>query len=97
MAEPETVPLVAVMVVLPAAKAVARPELLTVATDVFDELHVTVVVRFCVLPSLYVPVAVNCANLPCGTVALLGVTAIETNEAGLTVSMVLALMAPDEA
>jgi hypothetical protein len=35
---------VAVMVVVPAATAVARPLLLTVATDGFDELQVTSVV-----------------------------------------------------
>ena len=38
---PEILPKVAVMVVVPAAMAVARPLLLTVATDVFDEFQVT--------------------------------------------------------
>ena len=41
---PETIPEVAVMIGAPAATAVARPLLLTVATDVFDELQVTCVV-----------------------------------------------------
>jgi hypothetical protein len=35
-----------------------------VATAVFVELHVTKLVRFCVLESLYVPVAVNCCVAP---------------------------------
>ena len=59
-----TVPEVAVMVVVPVATLVARPcvpvAVLIVAMFVADELHVTVPVRFCVLPSLNVPVAVNC-------------------------------------
>ena len=38
---PEIVPEVAVMVVVPAATAVTRPLLLTVATCVFDEVQVT--------------------------------------------------------
>jgi hypothetical protein len=42
---PEILPDVAMMAVVPAATAVARPLLvLTVATDVFDELQVTCVV-----------------------------------------------------
>ena len=48
--DPLMEPEVAVMVVLPVARAVACPcvpaVLLTVATAVFDELHATVVVRF---------------------------------------------------
>jgi len=41
---PEIVPEVAVMVAVPAATAVARPLLLTIATDVFNERQVTCVV-----------------------------------------------------
>jgi hypothetical protein len=41
---PEIIPELAVMVALPAATAVARPLLLTIATAVFDELQVTCVV-----------------------------------------------------
>ena len=53
-------PAVAVMVVVPAAKVVANPEPVMVATDVEDELHVTPLTRSCVEPSLYVAVAVYC-------------------------------------
>ena len=53
-------PEVAVMVVVPAVRAVARPLLLTVATEVSDELQVTCVVISWVVPSEKVPVAVNC-------------------------------------
>ena len=38
---PEILPKVAVMVVVPVATAVARPLLLTVATDVLDEFQAT--------------------------------------------------------
>ena len=62
--EAVTVPEVAVMVVVPTPTLVARPSVpvapLMVAMPVADELHVTVPVRFCVLPSVNVPVAVNC-------------------------------------
>jgi len=57
---PETVPEVAVMVVVPTVTAVAKPLALTVATDVFDEVQVTDVVISWVVPSENVPVAVNC-------------------------------------
>src|SRR5580765_4337287 len=66
--EPVIVPEVALIVVVPAATPVARPwvplVLLIVATPVSDEAHVTDVVRFWVLPSLKVPVAVNCWTPP---------------------------------
>ena len=41
---PEILPAVAVMFEVPVARAVTRPLLLTVATDVLDELQVTCVV-----------------------------------------------------
>jgi hypothetical protein len=55
-----TPPDVAVRLDAPTARAVARPEALTVATAVFEEFQVAVLVRFCVLLSVNVPVAVNC-------------------------------------
>ncbi len=57
---PEIFTRLAVMVVAPVATAVARPVLLIVATDVFDELQVTCKVKSWVVPSENVPVAVNC-------------------------------------
>ena len=41
----------AVMVVVPAATPEASPAELIVATDVLDDVQVTWLVRFCVLPS----------------------------------------------
>ena len=62
--DPFTDPDVAVICDDPAATPVASPcvpaVLLMVAKFVFAELHVTDVVRSCVLLSLNVPVAVNC-------------------------------------
>jgi hypothetical protein len=50
----------AVMVVVPGAMPLARPLLFTVATDVLDDLQMTRVVITWVVPSEYVPEAVNC-------------------------------------
>jgi len=56
----EVIPLcVAVMLLEPTATPVARPVALTFTADGLDDAHVVVLVRFCVLPSLKVPVAVN--------------------------------------
>jgi hypothetical protein len=48
------------IVVEPVPTEVANPAVLMVATVVAEELQVAVLVRFWVLPSLNVPVAVNC-------------------------------------
>jgi len=48
---PEVLPDAAVMIAEPAAMAVARPLLLTVATDVLDELQVTCAVISWLVPS----------------------------------------------
>ena len=50
---------VAVMLLVPIATPVARPLLLIVATAPFEEAQLAELVRFWVLPSLKVPVAVN--------------------------------------
>jgi hypothetical protein len=62
--EAESEPEVAVTLGLPIATAVASPELLIVATVVLDELQVAEAVKSCLLPSLNVPVAVNCWVVP---------------------------------
>ena len=66
--EPEMLPSVAVIVLLPTASGVAKPlefaALLIVAVTVLEELQVTVeVISFFVL-SEYIPVAVNCFVAP---------------------------------
>jgi hypothetical protein len=53
VAEPLIVPEVAVIVAVPCATLVAKPVLaLMVATEVFEEVQLAVVVRFCVVPLL---------------------------------------------
>ena len=86
------------IVVVPADTPVANPLTLTVATAVFDEVHVTWLLRFCVLLSEYVPVATNCCVPAVKIVGFNGVTAIELNVGGVcTVSVVPPLTLPSAA
>jgi hypothetical protein len=94
---PEIVPEVAVMVGVPAEKAVARPLLLTVAIDVSVELQVTCVVILKLVPSEYVPVAVNCWVAPIGMLGLAGVINMEERVAEFTVRVVLPEIVPEVA
>ena len=57
---PEILPEVAEMAAIPAATALAKPLLLTVATEVLDELQVTCVVISWLVPSENMPEAANC-------------------------------------
>ena len=93
----EILPEVAVMVAVPGAMAMARPLLLTVATDVFDELQVTCVAISWLVPSEYVPMAANCWATPTGMIGLAGVTAKEERVAEVTVRAVLAEIPPEAA
>lgn len=99
--DPLTEPEVAVIVAVPSPTLLPKPcvgaALLIVATVAVSEPHCTVLVMFCVLPSVYVPVAVNCSLVPSGMVGIAGVTAIETSTAGLMVSVVEPLIVPDVA
>jgi hypothetical protein len=86
------------MVAVPNATHVAKPVwILIVATDVADEVQVTFVVRSCVVPLLYVPVAVNCWVYPAATDAVMGVTAIEVNTTAVTVKAAELLTWPEVA
>jgi len=71
----------AVMVVVPAASEVTNPlepaMLLIVATFVSEEIHVTEVVRSCVVPFELVPVAMSCLVFPESMPGFAGVTAVE--------------------
>lgn len=64
----------AVMVAAPALTPVATPPLLMVATEVFEEVQATLLEMSSMVPSEYVPVAVNCCVDPALMVALLGAT-----------------------
>ncbi len=61
---PLTDPEVAVMFVLPLVALVAAPAALMLATTEFDDVQPTVLVMSRLLPSLYLPVAVNCCARP---------------------------------
>lgn len=68
----------AVIVVVPCATDVARPELLMLAMPVLDECHVTNDVMSGLLPSEYVPMAVYCFVSPRAMLwGVLGVIAID--------------------
>jgi hypothetical protein len=86
-----------VAVVLPTATLDATPWVFTVAMAAFVVFHVTEVVRFCVLPSEYVPVAVNAWVVPSANDGFDGVIAIEFRVAATTVRFVDPEMAPDVA
>jgi hypothetical protein len=87
LAVPVKDPAVTPIVAVPTALARAAPAELTLAIADADELHVAVFVRFCVLPLLYVPVAVNCCVSPAAIEELAGVTATEARTGEVTVSM----------
>ena len=97
VALPEMLPNLAVMAAVPAATAVTRPLLVTVAAVVFDEPQVTCVVMSKFVPSEYVPVAVNCGVSPTGMLGLAGVTDMEDRIAEVTVSVALPEMLPNVA
>src|SRR3954451_13736540 len=83
----EVIPLwVAEMFVEPRPWPVARPLPETVAAAVLEEFQVAELVRFWVLPSLKVPVAVNCSVLPLAIEVLGAVMLIDCRVAGVTVS-----------
>jgi hypothetical protein len=99
VAVPAMLPDIAVIVVKPAATEVTKPlepaALLIAATAAVDEDQVTAVVKFCVVLSEYVPVAVNCCIVPLRMLGLIGVTAMETSIAGVTVRVVDPDILPD--
>ena len=91
----------AVMFALPspaplATPGVAPPVLIGLTPGV-SELHSTVLLMFCVLPSVYVPVAVNASVVPSGITGTAGVTAIDTSTAGFTVTVLEPLIVPNVA
>ena len=95
--EPLIAPEAALIVLVPAAAPVANPPALIVATLVVCEVHVAVLVRFCVELSEKVPVAVNCSVAPLAIEGFAGVTAIDTSVGAVTVSVVEPLTAPEAA
>jgi hypothetical protein len=68
-----------------------------VATAFAEELQLTELVRVCILPSLYVPVAANCCVVPFAIVALVGVIDMEINNGEVTETLVEPETVPDVA
>lgn len=82
----EVTPLwVAVMLTEPMPAPVANPAALIVATAVLDEFHVAELVRFCVVPSVNVPVAVNWSVVPFAMELLGALMLIDCSVAAVTV------------
>ena len=86
--EPVTLPEAALIVAAPKPTLLACPLLSIVADDGVSEVQVAVAVKSCVVPSVKLPVAVKACLVPNAIEALAGVTAIDTNAAALTVSVV---------
>jgi hypothetical protein len=79
---------VAPIVAVPAAAALTSPEADTVATEGTEEDQVLELVRSCVLPSLYCPLAMTCRVAPTETDGFVGVRVIEVRAGGVTVTVV---------
>ena len=80
---PWVLPTLAVMVVVPAPTAVARPLLFTVATVVSDEFQSTCeVISWGGPPPRYAPVATNCWVACRGIIGLAGVTVMDSGASG---------------
>jgi hypothetical protein len=91
----EMPPEVAVTVAEPTPVAIASPKVpfaLIATSDELPDVHCTDAVRFCVLPSVKVPVAASCTLVPSASAALAGDTASEASAAALTVKVELPLM-----
>ena len=87
-ADAVTEPMAAVIVVDPRATPVMMPVVgPTVAMDVALELQLALVDTFIVVPSEYVPVAVSCRDSPIPEEAGLGVIAIDSTTADVTVKV----------
>jgi hypothetical protein len=95
--EPLIAPSTAWMVVSPRFRAVASPTAVIEATAVLEELQVTLFEMSVVVPSEYVPIAVNGCNIPRGMDALAGVTAMVVNVALMTVSKAFPEIVPTAA
>jgi len=77
----------AVICDVPTPIPVAKPAELIVATPGVPDTQVACVVRFCVLLSVYVPVAVSCSVSPFAIEGFAGVTAIDTSAGATAVTI----------
>lgn len=82
MTPPSTAPIV----VVPVPVVEAAPVLLMIATVISDELQATCPIRLSVVPSLNVPIAVNCCGEPKAIFGFAGLIVIELKVAFVTVN-----------
>jgi hypothetical protein len=76
--DPEEAP----MLLFPCVAPVAIPEALMVATLVFEDVQITELVRFCLVPSLNDPSAMNCWFCPAPIEGFVGVIASDDKLGG---------------
>jgi len=76
------------MVALPASRAVTVSALSTETIVASDEVHTNNPLRSCVLPSLWLPVALICAVVPVASRGFGGATMMDSKAADLTVKVV---------
>ena len=95
--EPVTVPELAFTVDVPMPALVARPLASMLAVEVVFDDHATVPVRSCMLPSVNVPVAVNCCFVPSAIDGTGGVTAMDASAAAVTLNVVVPVTGPEVA
>lgn len=89
MTVPVAPPVLALIILVPTSSALMVLPVVTAATVVTDEFHTALVVRSCVLPSVYVPVAVNIWVRPLAILSRAGATPMLLSAAAVTVSVVL--------
>jgi hypothetical protein len=98
---PETLPQVAEMFAYPTARPEARPcvlvLLLTVATVGSEELQCTDDARSCVVPSLKLPLALNCCVVPRGIDEASGEIVIDSSTVEVTVKVAVPVTLPEDA
>lgn len=78
--------MLAVIVAVPLLTELASPLAVMVATFTLDDVQVIWLVRYCVVPSLKLPTALNRVDPPRAMLALLGVMVIEVRVALVTVN-----------
>jgi hypothetical protein len=91
---PLTDPDLALTVATPMDFPVAKPKRLIFKTPEGELVQVTKLVRSCVVPSVYVPLAANCAVVPSGIMEWFSITAMETSAAAETVNPLVPLTDP---
>src|SRR5204863_8872217 len=84
--DPGMLPCTAEMEACPMPVAVTIPLALTVAAALFEELQIAVLVTFWVLPSVNVPLAVNCSVNPIEGEVFGAVTRIDSSTGAVTVN-----------